>query len=155
VEARFFRTHPDQPWGPPSLLNNGYWVSFLGAKWLGHGVNHPLASSAEVKEQVEQYIYSPLLAFMAFSRENLVVTYTRFLTYIYQQINWTDINPLLCFLTEMFEMFTISIIALLITVCNRMVSFFCCLWLNGSTVYFTFMSQVLHCSLFLTCALFV
>jgi len=21
-----FCTHPDQPWGPPSLLYNGYWV---------------------------------------------------------------------------------------------------------------------------------
>ena len=26
-----FRTSPDQPWGPPSLLYNGYWV-FLGSK---------------------------------------------------------------------------------------------------------------------------
>jgi len=26
VGARFFHTCPDWPWGPPSLLYNGYWV---------------------------------------------------------------------------------------------------------------------------------
>jgi hypothetical protein len=36
------------------------WVSgsFLGVKWLGHGVDHPLPSNAEMKERVELYIYS-------------------------------------------------------------------------------------------------
>jgi acyl-homoserine lactone acylase PvdQ len=24
--ARFYATGPDWPWGPPSLLYNGYWV---------------------------------------------------------------------------------------------------------------------------------
>ena len=32
--------------------------SFLGVKRPGCGVNHPLPSSAEVKERVELYIYS-------------------------------------------------------------------------------------------------
>ena len=27
---RIFRTPPDRPWGPPSLLYNGYRVSFPG-----------------------------------------------------------------------------------------------------------------------------
>jgi len=26
VETSFFRTRPDRPWGPPSLLYNGYRV---------------------------------------------------------------------------------------------------------------------------------
>ena len=43
-----FNTRPDRPWGPPSLLYNGYRVSFPG-----RGVNHPLPSKAEVKEKVE------------------------------------------------------------------------------------------------------
>jgi hypothetical protein len=47
------------PWDPPSLLLDGYRVSFLGAKRSGRGVNHPPPSSAEVKESVELYLYSP------------------------------------------------------------------------------------------------
>ena len=30
-----FRTHPDRPWGQPSLLYNGYQVSFPGVKQPG------------------------------------------------------------------------------------------------------------------------
>jgi hypothetical protein len=33
--------------------------SFPGVKRLGRGVDHPPSSSAEVKERVELYIYSP------------------------------------------------------------------------------------------------
>jgi len=56
--GEIFCTHPDQPWGPPSLLYNGYWVS-SGGKWPGRGIDHPSPYSAEVKERVELYIYSP------------------------------------------------------------------------------------------------
>jgi hypothetical protein len=45
--------------GPSNLQYGGYWVSFLGVKQLGHGVNHPPSSGAEVKEGVEIYLYSP------------------------------------------------------------------------------------------------
>jgi hypothetical protein len=57
--GEIFSTCPDRPWGPPSLLYNGYWVCFLGVKQLGCGVNHPPSSSARVKERVELYLYSP------------------------------------------------------------------------------------------------
>jgi hypothetical protein len=57
--GEIFCTHPDWPWGPPSLLYNVYQVSFLGVKRPGCGVDHPLPSSAEVKERVELYLYSP------------------------------------------------------------------------------------------------
>jgi len=33
--------------------------SFPGSKRPGHGVDHPPPSSAEVKERVELYLYSP------------------------------------------------------------------------------------------------
>ena len=33
--------------------------SFPGVKWTGPGGDHPLSSSAEVKERVELHIYSP------------------------------------------------------------------------------------------------
>jgi hypothetical protein len=54
-----FLTHPDRPWGLPSLLYNGYRVHFLGVKWLGHGIGHPTPSSSEAKERIKLYIYSP------------------------------------------------------------------------------------------------
>jgi hypothetical protein len=57
--GEIFRTRPDRPWGPPSLLYNGYRVSFPGVKRSRRGVNHPPSSSAEVKERVELYLYSP------------------------------------------------------------------------------------------------
>jgi hypothetical protein len=56
---QIFRTRSDRPWGPPSLLYNGYRVAFRGVKRPSHGVNLPPLSSAEVKERVELYLYSP------------------------------------------------------------------------------------------------
>ena len=54
-----FRTRPDRPWGPRSLLYNGYRVCFTGLKWSGRGVDHPPPYSAEVEERKELYLYSP------------------------------------------------------------------------------------------------
>jgi len=48
-----FFSHPRFSCGPPSLLHNGYRVSFPGVKRPGCAVDHPLPSSAEVKEGVE------------------------------------------------------------------------------------------------------
>ena len=39
--------------------NELYRVSFPGVKRPGRGVDHPPLSSAEVKERVELYLYSP------------------------------------------------------------------------------------------------
>jgi hypothetical protein len=47
--SEIFCTHPHWPWGPPSLLYNGYRV-FPGIEGLGRGVDHPAPSSARVKE---------------------------------------------------------------------------------------------------------
>jgi hypothetical protein len=58
-EGEIFYTRSDRPWGPPSLLYNGYRVSFPGVKRPGRGGNHPPQSSAEVKERIELYLYSP------------------------------------------------------------------------------------------------
>ena len=57
-EGEIFHTRPDLPWGPPSLLYNGYWVSFPGVKRPGRGVNHQSPASTEVKERVKLYFYS-------------------------------------------------------------------------------------------------
>jgi hypothetical protein len=53
-------SRPDRSWGPPSLLNSGYRVSFPGVKRLRRGINHPPLSNPEVKERAELYLL-PLL----------------------------------------------------------------------------------------------
>ena len=58
VGARFSAPVQTGPGGPPSLVYNGYRVSFPGVKRPGRGVDHPRASSAEVKERVKLYLYS-------------------------------------------------------------------------------------------------
>ena len=57
--GQIFRTCPDRPWGPLSLLYNGYRV-FPGSK-IGPGsdANPSPPSRAEVKNRVELYLYSP------------------------------------------------------------------------------------------------
>jgi hypothetical protein len=52
-EGEVFSTRPDRSWVPPSLLYNGYWVSFPWIKRQGRGVDHPPSSSDRVKEKVE------------------------------------------------------------------------------------------------------
>jgi len=48
------------PWGPPSLLYKEYRVfPGGGVKRPERGVEHPTTSRAEVKENVEVYLYSP------------------------------------------------------------------------------------------------
>jgi len=56
--GEIFRIRPDRPWGPPSLLYNGYRV-FPEVKRTGRCVDHPPPSSADIKERVELYPYSP------------------------------------------------------------------------------------------------
>ena len=58
-EGEIFRNRPDRPWGLPSLLYNGYRVSFLEVKRPGRGANHPPPTSAEVKGRIELYLSSP------------------------------------------------------------------------------------------------
>ena len=73
--GEIFRTRPDRPWGPPSLLYSGYRVCFPEVKRPGLGVNHQPPFSVEVKERVELYLYSPLWVFVACSREKITVTF--------------------------------------------------------------------------------
>jgi hypothetical protein len=49
--CEIFRSHPEWPQGPPSLLYNGYYVSFAGVKWPGHGINYPLHLVPRLKKE--------------------------------------------------------------------------------------------------------
>jgi len=55
--GEIFRTRPDRPWGPPSLVYMST-RSFPGVKRPGRGVDHPPPSGAEVKER-ELCHYTP------------------------------------------------------------------------------------------------
>ena len=71
--GEIFRTRPDQPWSPPSLLHNWYSVSFPGVKRPGRGVDHSTPSSAKVKEIV---LLLPFWAYVTCSRVNFTFTFT-------------------------------------------------------------------------------
>ena len=54
-----FSARQDRPWGPPSLLYNGYRVFTEGRGGQGVGLTpHPI-KSAEFLERVDLYLYSP------------------------------------------------------------------------------------------------
>ena len=53
IESRWgvrFSARPDRPWGPPSLLYNGYRVFPVRKERPGRDANHSLPSSAVVKK---------------------------------------------------------------------------------------------------------
>jgi len=54
IESRWgeiFRTRPDRPWGPPSLLYNGYRVTLSGVKRPGRGVDHSPHLAPRLKKE--------------------------------------------------------------------------------------------------------
>ena len=71
--GRHFRTRPELPWGPHSLLYNVYRISFPGVKRPGRGVHHPPPSSTEVKERVELYVYTPCWPLWSFLARTLLL----------------------------------------------------------------------------------
>ena len=68
--TRFYSPkRPDRLWGPPSLLLNGYRVSFPRVKWPLREVNHSPPSSAEVKNKWS-YTSTPPICIHGVDREN-------------------------------------------------------------------------------------
>jgi len=57
--GEIFLTSPDWPWGPPSLLYNGYRVFPWGKERSGRDADPSPPSSAVGHETVELYLYSP------------------------------------------------------------------------------------------------
>jgi len=58
VGGEIFHTCPDQPWVPPSLLYNGYWVFPGGKKRPGRDADPSPPSNAVGHERVELHLYS-------------------------------------------------------------------------------------------------
>ena len=56
--GEIFRTCPDPPWGPPSLLYNEYRVFPGGKEWLGRDTDPSPPSSAVVKKE-QSYTSTP------------------------------------------------------------------------------------------------
>jgi len=59
VGVKFSAPIQTSPGAQPTSYTRGT-GSFPGVKWPGHGVDHPPPYSAEVKERVELYLYSPI-----------------------------------------------------------------------------------------------
>jgi hypothetical protein len=75
--AKFSRTRPDRPWGPSSLLYNGYRV-FSRGKTTEAWRWPPTPSNAEVKARVELYFYYPSGLLWPLLRWNLPLPYLMF-----------------------------------------------------------------------------
>jgi hypothetical protein len=79
VWARFSAPVQTGPEAHPASYTMGT-GSLPGVKRPRRGVDHPPASSAEVKKTVQLYLYSPLWAFVAFSSVNFTFNNHYFLT---------------------------------------------------------------------------
>jgi len=55
VVARLFAPAQTGPGGPPSLLENGYRISYPGEKLPEHVADHPSLSCAKVIETIQLY----------------------------------------------------------------------------------------------------
>jgi len=92
VGGEIFRTCPDRPWGPPSLLHNGYQV-FPGGKERPKRDADPLPTSSAVgHERVELYLYSPYRPYSLYRASVPVQGCTLFLPYHFPILHETLCN---------------------------------------------------------------
>jgi len=89
VGGEIFRTCPDRPWGPPSLLYNGYRVFPGGKERPGREADPSPPSSAVGHERVELYVYSPLWAVRPV--QSLSALYKGALTIRCEDVNWIEV----------------------------------------------------------------
>jgi hypothetical protein len=89
IDSRWGRGFP-RPSNPPSLLYNGYRVSFPVGKAAGTSLTTHSLSSAEVKERVKLPL-SPLWAFMAFSRSTFTLYLYSIVHYFWRKVTWSTI----------------------------------------------------------------
>jgi hypothetical protein len=72
--GEIFFNHPEQPWGTPSLLYNGYWV-FLAVQQTGNGIDHPPPSTAVVKGKNRTMRLLPLWPLVSGYRVNFLCVF--------------------------------------------------------------------------------
>jgi hypothetical protein len=80
--GEIFCTCPDQPWGPPSLLYNGYWVFPGGKKRPGRDADPSPPTSAVGHERVELYLYPPPMGRTACTEHQCLYTGALYLLYL-------------------------------------------------------------------------
>jgi hypothetical protein len=98
VGGGIYRTRPEQPWEPHSLLYNWYRVSFLGVKRPGRGAGHPPPSSAEVKKNYSYTSTPP----SGPSRQvtGLTLLFKQVAVYIHQQLCLKELTVLNIFMSS-------------------------------------------------------
>jgi len=95
VGGETFRSCPDQPWGPPSLLYNGYPVFPGGKERPGRDAEPSPPSSAVGHERVELYLYSPYGPYVLYRASVRVQGWTLpfiFYRYVEQFYDWHMFN---------------------------------------------------------------
>jgi len=65
-------------WGPPKLLFNGYWSSFMGVKQPHFEVDHSPPPSIKVKSEWS-YSFAPCICHHGIDRDNITFTFHEFL----------------------------------------------------------------------------
>ena len=92
VGDEIFHTRPDSPWCPPSILYNGYRVSFPRVKRPKRGVDHPPPCSTEVKERVQLYLHSPSGSSWPVPGRTYLRTYLPFISYVSTEVINSCVN---------------------------------------------------------------
>jgi hypothetical protein len=90
--GEIFRTCRDRPWGPPSLLYDGYRVFPGGKEWLGRDAVPSPPSSAVGHERIKLHLYSPYGPYGLYRASGPVQGCTLPLLYLNIKIAW-DVTP--------------------------------------------------------------
>ena len=101
-EDESFSVRTDRPCGPATLLCDGYGVSWPREKRPERGVEHPLASGAEVKERVGLYLMAGCRVSFTFTFYTVDFTAVKLWVahYRYQQLwSFTEESKKSCIMT--------------------------------------------------------
>jgi hypothetical protein len=75
----FSSHHPDQLWGPPRFLFNGYYGSFPGVQQLEHDVDYSTPSNTKVKNKWSYTFTPPIhIYFHGMDRDNFSFSNVQF-----------------------------------------------------------------------------
>jgi hypothetical protein len=99
--GEIFRTCPDRPWGPPSLLYNGYRVLPGSKERPGRDADPSPTSSTFGHERVELYLYSPYGPYGLYRASVPVqgwpLPFTLYLSHTTMTVNSISIQNTTCF----------------------------------------------------------